>query len=107
MSPLQDNGRQQQQEQLSLPNVQLQLVGSHQAGNVQTAVAAALLLRQRGWVSISAEAIAAGLQQAWLPGRFQVSSEQPHQPYPLSDDAYCLRYVYLLYMHTCVNTSAH
>ncbi|WIA38977.1 hypothetical protein OEZ86_005129 [Tetradesmus obliquus] len=79
MSPLQDNGQQQQQqqqqqqEQLSLPNVQLQLVGGHQAGNVQTAVAAALLLRQRGWVSISAEAIAAGLQQAWLPGRFQVA----------------------------------
>lgn len=74
MRPLQDSSKQQQQQQerLSLSNVQLQLVGSHQAGNVQTAVAAALLLRQRGWAGISAEAIAAGLQHAWLPGRFQV-----------------------------------
>jgi folylpolyglutamate synthase/dihydropteroate synthase len=71
MDPLQDN-KQQQQQQLLLSNLQLQLVGSHQAGNVQTAVAAALLLWQRGWASITAEAIAAGLQQAWLPGRFQV-----------------------------------
>jgi folylpolyglutamate synthase/dihydropteroate synthase len=69
---LQDNAHQQQEQELSLPEVQLQLVGGHQAGNVQTAVAAALLLRQRGWRSITAEAIAAGLQQAWLPGRFQV-----------------------------------
>jgi folylpolyglutamate synthase len=66
--------QQQKQEQLSLSDVQLQLVGSHQTGNVQTAVAAALLLRQRGWDSITEEAIAAGLQQAWLPGRFQVSA---------------------------------
>jgi folylpolyglutamate synthase/dihydrofolate synthase len=83
MSPLRDGCQQQQQQQqqgatsdsqqqLSLSGVQLQLVGGHQAGNAQTAVAAALLLCQRGWSSITAEAIAAGLQEAWLPGRFQV-----------------------------------
>jgi folylpolyglutamate synthase/dihydropteroate synthase len=87
LEPLQDDAQQeqqqqqqgalveglQQQQQLILADVQLQLVGSHQAGNVQTAAAAALLLRQRGWTSITGEAIAAGLQQAWLPGRFQVT----------------------------------
>jgi folylpolyglutamate synthase len=81
MEPLQQDTQQQQQQQqqqgqLSLSDVQLQLVGGHQAGNVQTAVAAALLLRQRGWSSITKEAIAAGLQEAWLPGRFQVSTHR-------------------------------
>ncbi|KAF6254308.1 FolC bifunctional protein [Scenedesmus sp. NREL 46B-D3] len=95
LDPLQEDRQQQQPQQqqqqvegaapgqqrgrLSLPGVRLQLVGGHQAGNVQTAVAAALLLRQRGWSGITAEALAAGLQQAWLPGRFQVA-EMPGSP---------------------------
>lgn len=58
---------------LVLPSVQLQLVGQHQAGNVQTAVAAALVLAARGWQGITAEALQQGLEAAWLPGRFQVS----------------------------------
>jgi folylpolyglutamate synthase/dihydropteroate synthase len=57
---------------LQLPSIQLQLVGQHQAGNVQTAVAAALTLAARGWFGINGDSIARGLQAAWLPGRFQV-----------------------------------
>jgi folylpolyglutamate synthase/dihydropteroate synthase len=58
--------------QLHLPGVALQLVGAHQAGNVATAVAAALLLAARGWRCIDAAAVQRGLEAAWLPGRFQV-----------------------------------
>jgi len=58
--------------QVDLPRVQLQLVGQHQAGNVATAVAAAVLLAKRGWRGVTGEAILRGLESAWLPGRFQV-----------------------------------
>jgi hypothetical protein len=58
---------------IDLPAIALQLVGQHQQQNVQTAVAAALLLQQRGWVGITAAAIQDGLEAAWLPGRFQVT----------------------------------
>lgn len=51
----------------------LQLVGPHQHANVAAAVSAALLLRREGWGAISDEAIASGLSNAMLPGRFQVS----------------------------------
>ncbi|KAF8064668.1 hypothetical protein HT031_003470 [Scenedesmus sp. PABB004] len=57
---------------LQLDAVRVQLVGEHQAANVQAAVAAALVLEQRGWARITADAIRAGLEAAWLPGRFQV-----------------------------------
>lgn len=58
---------------IDLPAIALQLVGQHQQQNVQTAVATALLLQQRGWAGITAAAIQDGLEAAWLPGRFQVT----------------------------------
>jgi hypothetical protein len=65
-----DDARQLQQ--LSLQSVAMRLVGSHQQGNAATAVAAALQLRRQGW-HLPDQAIAAGLSQAFLPGRFQVN----------------------------------
>lgn len=56
---------------LSLSGVEVQLVGQHQQSNVATALAAVLQLRQQGW-SVPDEAVRAGLEQAFLPGRFQV-----------------------------------
>ena len=67
------DGLQSRTALLHLPSAQLQLVGQHQAGNVQTAVAAALLLAARGWSGITHEAVVRGLESAWLPGRFQVA----------------------------------
>ncbi|MCS7209755.1 MAG: bifunctional folylpolyglutamate synthase/dihydrofolate synthase [Fimbriimonadales bacterium] len=52
------------------------LIGDYQRHNTACAVAAAVLLRERGY-AISDEAIEQGVQQARLPGRLQVVSETP------------------------------
>ena len=54
-----------------LKDVAVGLVGEHQAENVAAAVAAVMQLRQQGW-QVHDEAVVQGLQEAWLPGRFQV-----------------------------------
>ncbi|KAK9830189.1 hypothetical protein WJX72_010195 [[Myrmecia] bisecta] len=64
-------------EQGGPQRVHMRLIGSHQAANAATAVAAALHLRQDGMDKIScgppgAGSVVAGLQQAFLQGRFQV-----------------------------------
>ena len=53
--------------------VALQLVGRPQRCNAETAATAALVLRRRGYPRIDVGAIAAGLEAARLPGRFQVT----------------------------------
>ena len=52
--------------------MRLQLLGAHQVDNAAAAVAAAACLRQHGLSRISLQAVAAGLEAATLPGRFQV-----------------------------------
>ena len=48
------------------------LIGSHQARNAETAVAAAAMLKAQGFSQISKAGIRAGLESATLLGRFQV-----------------------------------
>ena len=50
----------------------MQLLGAVQLDNAETAVAAALQLREDGFPHMTDEAIATGLAEATLPGRFQV-----------------------------------
>ena len=50
----------------------MQLLGAVQLDNAETAVAAALQLREDGFPDVTDGAIAAGLAEATLPGRFQV-----------------------------------
>ena len=55
----------------------MQLLGAVQLDNAETAVAAALQLRKDGFPNVTDEDIAAGLAEATLLGRFQVSSPTP------------------------------
>jgi dihydrofolate synthase/folylpolyglutamate synthase len=59
-----------------LPNLQLGMLGTHQAANAASAIAAINRLRQRGW-SIGDEAIRKGLSTAHCPARIELVSEQP------------------------------
>ena len=56
---------------------QLRLPGRHQAGNAAAAIEAARVLRQRYGYHISDEAIAEGLEAAYLPARQEVLCRQP------------------------------
>ena len=58
-------------------DVRLRLLGSHQLDNAAAAVAAAACLRRHGLERISLPAVAAGLEAATLPGRFQVRPSVP------------------------------
>lgn len=58
-------------------DVRLRLLGSHQLDNAAAAVAAAACLRRHGLERISLPAVAAGLEAATLPGRFQVCLGAP------------------------------
>ncbi len=65
---------------IQLPKLDIQLpaepslIGPHQISNAKLAVAA---IRQLGEVVVRDEAIAAGLQSAHLPGRFEILSTDP------------------------------
>lgn len=50
------------------------LIGKHQAGNAEVALAAAALLRGQGFPQITQASMISGLGTAKLAGRFQVSS---------------------------------
>ena len=53
--------------------VSSKLIGDHQAGNAETAVAAAVQLQSQGFAQITETSIVKGLETACLAGRFQVS----------------------------------
>ncbi|PSC74504.1 dihydrofolate synthetase [Micractinium conductrix] len=53
-------------------DVSLRLLGAHQLDNAAAAVAAAACLRRHGLDRIDLQAVAAGLEAATLPGRFQL-----------------------------------
>lgn len=54
--------------------VSSRLIGDHQAGNAESAVAAALKLKASGFPQITETSMAEGLQAASLAGRFQVGA---------------------------------
>ena len=53
-------------------DVSSRLIGDHQAGNAETAIAAAVQLKAQGLQQITDESMAKGLAAVSLSGRFQV-----------------------------------
>lgn len=61
----------------SYSDVEISMVGRHQAENLKTALATLEILRKSGAVKLDREALYEGLKQARQPGRFEVISEDP------------------------------
>ena len=61
----------------SYSDVEISMVGRHQAENLKTALATLEILRKSGAVKLDREALYAGLKRARQPGRFEVISEDP------------------------------
>ena len=61
----------------SYSDVEISMVGRHQAENLKTALATLEILRKSGAVKLDREALYEGLKRAWQPGRFEVISEDP------------------------------
>ncbi len=56
----------------SYSDVEISMVGRHQAENLKTALAALEILRKSGAVKLDREALYAGLKRARQPGRFEI-----------------------------------
>lgn len=61
----------------SYSDVEISMVGRHQAENLKTALATLEILRKPGAVKLDREALYEGLKRARQPGRFEVISEDP------------------------------
>lgn len=61
----------------SYSDVEISMVGRHQAENLKTALATLEILRKSGAVKLDREALYEGLKRARQPGRFEVISEEP------------------------------
>lgn len=61
----------------SYSDVEIFMVGRHQAENLKTALATLEILRKSGAVKLDREALYEGLKRARQPGRFEVISEDP------------------------------
>ena len=61
----------------SYSDVEISMVGKHQAENLKTALATLEILRKSGAVKLDREALYAGLKRARQPGRFEVIGEDP------------------------------
>lgn len=61
----------------SYSDVEISMVGRHQAENLKTALATLEILRKSGAVKLDREALYEGLKRARQPGRFEVISENP------------------------------
>lgn len=61
----------------SYSDVEISMVGRHQAENLKTALATLEVLRKSGAVKLDREALYEGLKRARQPGRFEVISEDP------------------------------
>ena len=61
----------------SYSDVEISMVGRHQAENLKTALATLEILRKSGAVKLDREALYDGLKRARQPGRFEVISEDP------------------------------
>jgi len=60
----------------SIANLKLKMCGGHQRANASLAVAAMMLLRDKGW-TITDDAIRTGLATASLPGRIEIIGNAP------------------------------
>lgn len=70
-----------------LDDVHVRLLGAHQVTNAATAVAAARELNAEGF-AITDEAIRAGVDRAFLPGRLELLQRGPGQPTMIVDGAH-------------------
>lgn len=61
----------------SYSDVEISMVGRHQAENLKTALATLEILRKSGAVKLDRKALYEGLKRARQPGRFEVISEDP------------------------------
>lgn len=61
----------------SYSDVEISMVGRHQAENLKTALVTLEILRKSGAVKLDREALYEGLKRARQPGRFEVISEDP------------------------------
>lgn len=61
----------------SYSDMEISMVGRHQAENLKTALATLEILRKAGAVKLDREALYEGLKRARQPGRFEVISEDP------------------------------
>lgn len=61
----------------SYSDVEISMVGRHQAENLKTALATLEILRKSGAVKLDREALYEGLKRARQPGRFEVIREDP------------------------------
>lgn len=61
----------------SYSDVEISMVGRHQAENLKTALATLEILRKSGAVKLDREALYEGLKRARQPGRFEVISKDP------------------------------
>lgn len=61
----------------SYSDVEISMVGRHQAENLKTALATLEILRKSGAVKLDREALYEGLKRSRQPGRFEVISEDP------------------------------
>lgn len=61
----------------SYSDVEISMVGRHQAENLKTALATLEILRKSGAVKLDREALYEGLKRARQPGRFEVIGEDP------------------------------
>lgn len=61
----------------SYSDVEISMVGRHQAENLKTALATLEILRKSGAVKLDREALYEGLKRTRQPGRFEVISEDP------------------------------
>lgn len=61
----------------SYSDVEISMVGRHQAENLKTALATLEILRKSGAVKLDREALYEGLKRARQPGRFEVIGEEP------------------------------
>ena len=61
----------------SYSDVEISMVGRHQAENLKTALATLEILRKSGAVKLDREDLYEGLKRARQPGRFEVISEDP------------------------------
>ena len=64
----------------SYSDVEISMVGKHQAENLKTALATLEILRKSGAVKLDREALYAGLKRARQPGRFEAISGGPKDP---------------------------
>lgn len=64
-------------QERTLENLEISLIGEHQTENASLAIMASLYLNERGLFPLNEEDIKTGLTKAYWPGRFEILSENP------------------------------